>query len=170
MGELRAPAEVDVAVTHQIPLDKLEKFASTMREISEVLVDLNQPLALARSGQRSIVEAKYSYCWGEFKHALGDQKDQIAESKGILRSQGCEQFFLQAIETIVRAPWPFTLRQQEDRLERFNLALRWAVHLSPGDADATYQTVDLLTDVRKSLCPLRLVNAYQAFKARDGER
>jgi hypothetical protein len=169
IGELRAPAVADIPEAQKISQEDLARFASTMQEIAAALGDLKKPLALTKSGQRFTEEAKYSYCWSEFKHMLGDSEGQQAVAKGILRSQGCEGPFLDALRTIVNAGLPAEYRQQEARIKRFAVALRLAVHLSPGNADKVYQEMDALTDVRRTGCPLKFVHAYQSFKARDNE-
>lgn len=133
-----------------------------MKTLAEALGKLDEPLRLAKSGQRLMVDAHFSYCWADAKLMLGLTKDNITEAKAILRSQGSEQFFVRALEIIVKGGWPLERRQQDDRLQRFKVALRFAEHLSPDEGRDVRERLVQLTDSRSTTCPLAFVKAFQA--------
>lgn len=167
---LTAPRDIDHARSSGFPSRILDNFRGEMARIADSLGDVEKRLFRMPGSERLWVEADYTDSWKDVKHTLGREPENVELAKGILRAQGCHEPFLEAVEKIIKAGRPYDTRLQEDRLTRFNVALRYAVHLSPDGGEQVYQHVDALTDTRRTQCPLSFVAAYEAFKVRHHEK
>ena len=146
----------------------LEDFRSTMEEMAQALGDMSKPLRRSfQNRERLSLEDAYAVMWAKYKRELGNGDESIG--KAILREQGCSAPFMSAIHTIISTDVGYNPRAREQQAQRFSVALRLAVHLSPDRGDAIYARLDHALHPARSLHPLSIVNAYLAFKAHEHE-
>jgi hypothetical protein len=136
-----------------------------MSDIPMALADLATPLRRSvQSRDRLGVEDAYACVWKSLKQQLGNGDE--SQAKAILREQGCSAQFLSAIHTIMNTDVGFNEWRREDQNQRFSVALRLAIHLSPDKGASIYEHLDAALHPERHSYPLSIVNAYLVFKAR----
>jgi hypothetical protein len=142
----------------------LEQFREAMSEMAQALGDLTTPMRRSfQNRERLSVEDAYACVWDKSKRQLGDGDEEMG--KAILREQGCSTAFMSAIHNIITTDVGYGIRARDDQAQRFAVALRLAVHLSPDKGEAIYTQLDTTLHPGRSACSLTVVNAYLAFKA-----
>ncbi len=148
--------------------DVIARFQETVVAIAEQLGDMTTPLRHSHHNRdRFLVEDAFAYLWKESKRQLGGDNDESA--KGILRAAGGSGPFMNAIHSIVHSDVGNSQRHRDEQAQRFSVALRLAVHLSPDHGAAIYQELDRLLHPARSSCPLSVLNAYLAHKVRGAQ-
>jgi len=143
----------------------LQNFRESVTDIAMALGDLGTPLRRSpQSRERLMVEDVYACIWKNGKQQLS-QGDE-ATAKLILREQGCSMAFMSAMHNIMSTDVGFDPRRRDDQAQRFSVALRLAVHLSPDGGASIYEHLDQALHPERNSPPLSIVNTYLAFKAR----
>ena len=146
----------------------LEHFRESMSEMAYALGDMSTLLRRSfQNRDRLSVEDAYACMWSKLKQQLGSGDEEAG--KAILRAQGCSAAFMSAIHSIITTDVGYNVRHREDQAQRFSVALRLAVHVSPDKGAAIYERLDRALHPVGSSHPLTIVNAYLAFKAREFE-
>lgn len=146
----------------------LENFRSTMEEMAQALGDMTTPLRRSfHNRERLSLEDAYAVVWGKSKQELGNGDEEIGKAR--LREQGCSTPFMVAIHTIIATDVGYNTRLRDDQAQRFSVALRLAVHLSPDKGAAIYEQLDQTLHPTRHSHSLTIVNAYLAFKAHEFE-
>jgi hypothetical protein len=143
----------------------LHHFRESVTDIAMALGDLGTPLRRSpQSRDRLMVEDAYACIWKDGKQQLS--KGDEATAKLILREQGCSMAFISALHSIMNTDVGFDPRRRDDQAQRFSVALRLAVHLSPDGGASIYEHLDQALHPQRNSAPLSIVNTYLAFKAR----
>jgi hypothetical protein len=136
-----------------------------MSDMAMALGDLTTPLRRSvQSRDRLAVEDAYACFWKSLKQELANGDE--SQAKALLREQGCSAVFLSALHTIMSTDVGFNERRREDQTQRFAVALRLAIHLSPDKGASIYEHLDAVLHPERHSYPLSIVNAYLVFKAR----
>ena len=132
------------------------------------LGDLSRPMRRsAHDRGRLAVEDVYAGMWQRMKRELCGGDAEAA--KHMIRQEGCSAYFMSAIHSITTTNVGYNPRSRDDQAQRFSVALRLAVHLSPDNGAAIYEQLDNALCTKRHPYSLAIVNAYLAFKAHQYE-
>jgi hypothetical protein len=147
----------------------IRHFRESMEDMAMALGDLSRPMRRSlHNRERLSVEDAYACIWQSQKQGLCAGNEEA--SKQILREQGCSAPFMRAVYEIMSTDVGYNARSREDQAQRFSVALRLAVHLSPDKGAAIFEQLDYELHPDRRPHPLAIVNAYLALKAREFSR
>lgn len=144
----------------------LQSFRESVTDIAMALGDLTTPLRRSpQNRERLLVEDAYACVWKSAKQHLSERGGDETAAKLILRQQECSMAFLSALHNIVSTDVGFDPRRRCDQGQRFSVALRLAIHLSPDGGGWIIEHLDQALHPERNSIPLSIVNTYLAFKA-----